>query len=229
MTPSVSRVPNAHLQRARYFFGEPARRPRILPAPKGYASEWPLDVELDDDPEGYRHPQLVFDPAIFDPLHPETFDPPGLRGLARVSTSNDLMRARPSGLVAASTCTVTTTEEMIPDQLLRLSRPTRQETSVYKNKPGSERQLQLDVEDSPRQEAKNLQKKMLLGIRALSRMAIIRDKITTQSFVEIPAVEFPSSQGSESRRILDIFQQLLAKNTRTPPRFRMSSWYTRWH
>ncbi|KAI2623305.1 SNF2 family N-terminal domain-containing protein [Hypoxylon sp. NC1633] len=84
-------------------------------------------------------------------------------------------------------------------------------TNVEKTLPNSREYETLgEKEEAGYEKAKSIRRELLQEPRskALSRMAIIRDKMRTQSFVEIPVIELPSSQGSESRRILDIFQQL---------------------
>ncbi|KAI1377396.1 SNF2 family N-terminal domain-containing protein [Hypoxylon crocopeplum] len=58
--------------------------------------------------------------------------------------------------------------------------------------------------------AKNIRKEISHETRtkALSCLARIQDKAATQSFVEIPEVQFPDFHGLESRHVLESFQQL---------------------
>lgn len=73
---------------------------RILPAPPGYTTTWPLYPHL----EFYTPPPLTIDPTIFCPLQPDSFSPPGLRTAKRVHEHglHTALKPETSQLVAAS-------------------------------------------------------------------------------------------------------------------------------
>ncbi|KAI8965687.1 SNF2 family N-terminal domain-containing protein [Daldinia sp. FL1419] len=84
-------------------------------------------------------------------------------------------------------------------------------TSESQTVPDSDKFKQLEEKEvSGYEVAKNIRKEILHEARtkALSYITKIRQKAASQSFTEVPEIEFPSFHGLESRRVLDSFQLL---------------------